>query len=85
MADLEVSVKNRVGLLTLNRPDKLNALTRQMGDIGVATLQEWKNDPDVGAVVLTGAGRGFCAGGDVSAMHKGTEIGGARLDPGRQD
>lgn len=76
MADLEVSVKNRVGLLTLNRPDKLNALTRQMGDIGLATLQEWKNDPDVGAVVLTGAGRGFCAGGDVSAMHKGTEIGG---------
>ena len=76
MADLEVGVKNRVGILTLNRPDKLNALTREMGEIGVATLQEWMHDPDVGAVVLTGAGRGFCAGGDVSAMHKGTEIGG---------
>ncbi len=76
MADLEVAVKNRVGIMTLNRPDKLNALTRSMGEIGVTTLQEWMNDPAVGAVVLTGAGRGFCAGGDVSAMHSGTEIGG---------
>lgn len=75
MVALEVRVKNRVGFLTLNRPDKLNALTRQMGDIGVATLQEWMHDPDIGAAVLTGAGRGFCAGGDVSAMYKGAEIG----------
>ena len=65
MADLEFAVKNRVGIMTLNRPDKLNALTRSMGEIGVTTLQEWMNDPAVGAVVLTGAGRGFCAGGDV--------------------
>lgn len=76
MPDLEVTVKNRVGIMTLNRPDKLNALTRSMGEIGVATLHKWMNDPEVGAVVLTGAGRGFCAGGDVSAMHTGTEIGG---------
>ncbi len=75
MADLNVEVKNRVGILTLNRPDKLNALTREMGSTAVATLREMAEDPDIGAIVLTGAGRGFCAGGDVSAMQKGEEIG----------
>ncbi len=75
MAELNVEVKNRVGILTLNRPDKLNALTRDMGRTAVATLREMAEDPDIGAIVLTGAGRGFCAGGDVSAMQKGEEIG----------
>ncbi len=74
MEELKVEIKNRVGILTLNRPDKLNALTPAMGDIAVATLREWAHSPEVGAVVLTGAGRGFCAGGDVAAMQKGDEI-----------
>lgn len=75
MADLLVEVKNRVGILTLNRPDKLNALTPAMGTAAVAALREMAADPDVGAVILTGAGRGFCAGGDVSAMRRGEEMG----------
>ena len=62
MAELNVEVKNRVGILTLNRPDKLNALTRDMGRTAVATLREMAENPDIGAIVLTGAGRGFCAG-----------------------
>jgi len=74
MAELLVEVKNRVGILTLNRPDKLNALTPAMGKAAVAALHEMASNPDVGAVVLTGAGRGFCAGGDVSAMQRGDEI-----------
>ena len=75
MSDLLVEVKNRVGILTLNRPDKLNALTKAMNQTAVNTLRDMSEDPDVGAVVLTGSGRGFCAGGDVSAMQKGEEIG----------
>ncbi|MBM4255277.1 MAG: enoyl-CoA hydratase [Deltaproteobacteria bacterium] len=82
MDELKVEVRNRVGILTLNRPDKLNALTRTMGDSAVVTLKEWAESPDVGAVIVTGAGRGFCAGGDVSAMDRGTEMGvkGATLE-----
>ena len=75
MEELKIEVKNRVGILTMNRPDKLNALTGNMGSAAVATLKEWATSEKVGAVVLTGAGRGFCAGGDVSAMDRGDEIG----------
>jgi len=75
VAELQVEVKNRVGILTMNRPEKLNALTLQMGTAAMAALKEMADNPDVGAVVLTGAGRGFCAGGDVSAMRSGDEIG----------
>jgi 2-(1,2-epoxy-1,2-dihydrophenyl)acetyl-CoA isomerase len=72
--ELKVEVKNRVGILTMNRPEKLNALTSQMGEAAVTALKEMADNPEVGAVVLTGAGRGFCAGGDVSAMRSGDEI-----------
>jgi 2-(1,2-epoxy-1,2-dihydrophenyl)acetyl-CoA isomerase len=72
--DLQVAVKNRVGILTMNRPEKLNALTLQMGQAAVAALKEMAGNPDIGAIVLTGAGRGFCAGGDVSAMRSRNEI-----------
>ncbi|HKI99974.1 MAG TPA: enoyl-CoA hydratase [bacterium] len=74
--DLKVEVKNRVGILTMNRPDKLNALTTEMNDAAVQALEAFAANGDVGCVVLTGEGRGFCAGGDVSAMHAGVEIGG---------
>jgi 2-(1,2-epoxy-1,2-dihydrophenyl)acetyl-CoA isomerase len=65
---LRVEVSNRVGVLTLNRPDKLNALSDGMIRSAIATLERWATDPDVGCVVVTGEGRAFCAGGDVSAM-----------------
>ena len=54
--------------LTLNRPERLNALTPGMTDALLAALRRAAIDPAVRAVVLTGAGRGFCAGGDVKAM-----------------
>ena len=54
--------------ITLNRPDKLNALTNTMiTDLRVA-LEQASVDDQVRVVVLTGAGRGFCAGGDVESM-----------------
>lgn len=72
--DLKVDVRNRVGILTMNRPDKLNALTVEMNVAAEEALCRFADDPEVGCVVLTGEGRGFCAGGDVSAMHAGKEI-----------
>jgi 2-(1,2-epoxy-1,2-dihydrophenyl)acetyl-CoA isomerase len=80
-ADLKVEVRNRVGILTLNRPDKLNALTTEMNEAAVEALERFGADPQVGCVVLTGEGRGFCAGGDVSAMHAGVEIAGKGSSP----
>src|SRR5213594_822745 len=66
--DLQFAVEDRVAILTMNRPDKLNALSDAMIDAAVAHLRRCATDPEVGAVLLTGAGRAFCAGGDVSAM-----------------
>jgi len=50
--------------LTLNRPDALNAFTFEMYEALIAALQSLRHDPDVRVIVLTGAGRGFCAGHD---------------------
>ncbi len=54
--------------LTLNRPERLNALTVPMTEALLDALRRAAVDPAVRAVLLTGAGRGFCAGGDVKAM-----------------
>ena len=66
-----VEVKDKVGYITLNRPDKLNALNAEMVAGMKAALTDWAMDPEIGCVVLTGEGRAFCAGGDVSAMAAG--------------
>jgi 2-(1,2-epoxy-1,2-dihydrophenyl)acetyl-CoA isomerase len=66
--DLVFQLDDRVATLTLNRPERLNALSDAMIDGAIAALRRCATDPDVGAVVVTGAGRAFCAGGDVSAM-----------------
>ncbi|HWI29382.1 MAG TPA: enoyl-CoA hydratase [Stellaceae bacterium] len=54
--------------LTMNRPDRLNALNRDMLEALSAAITRAAGDRTVGVIVLTGAGRGFCAGGDVKAM-----------------
>ncbi|WP_054030561.1 enoyl-CoA hydratase/isomerase family protein [Desulfatitalea tepidiphila] len=63
-------VNERVATLTLNQPQKLNALSPQMEFQAIEVLKKWSVDPNVGAVVVTGAGRGFCVGGDISKMGK---------------
>ena len=62
--ELLVEIRNRVAILTMNRPDVLNALTAEMSRAATAALEEATQNPDVGCVLLTGAGRGFSAGGD---------------------
>ncbi len=76
MADLLTELKDRVLYLTLNRPDKLNAMSAEMMGGLVDQLTRAATNPDVGAVVVTGAGRGFCAGGDITAMRDRNEGGG---------
>src|SRR2546429_3971456 len=72
--DLLESVKDGVAVLTLNRPDRLNAMSGPMLDALLEALPRLAADASVGVVVLTGAGRGFCAGGDVKAMAEGREF-----------
>src|SRR5438876_6849022 len=78
--ELLESIKDGVALLTMNRPDRLNALSNPMLDALLEALPRLANDPNVGVVVLTGAGRGFCAGGDVKAMAEGREMAGETLE-----
>jgi len=63
--------------LTMNRPDRLNALNNELSTALNEALIRIANDPAVHVVVLTGAGRAFCAGGDLGAIGKGRERGDA--------
>src|SRR5215469_5637765 len=65
---------------TLNRPDRLNALTSEMGAALLAALDEAERDPLCRAILLTGAGRGFCAGQDLTEVMP-TEAGPPDLGP----
>ena len=66
--------RENVALITLNRPEKLNAWTPSMAAEQAHAIQAANDDPDIGAIVMTGAGRGFCGGADMS------ETFGKRLD-----
>ena len=61
------SVEEGIATITLNRPDKLNAFTGKMAQELIAAFDATDADDAVGAVIVTGAGRGFCAGADLSA------------------
>jgi 2-(1,2-epoxy-1,2-dihydrophenyl)acetyl-CoA isomerase len=58
--------------LTLNRPERLNALATPITEGLLEALPRLAKDPDVGVIILTGAGRAFCAGGDVKSMAEGS-------------
>ena len=70
--ELLETVTDRVAMLTLNRPDRLNALSTPIIDGLLEALPRLAADPGIAVVVLTGAGRGFCAGGDVKSMAEGS-------------
>jgi 2-(1,2-epoxy-1,2-dihydrophenyl)acetyl-CoA isomerase len=66
---IAVSIDGDVITITLQRPDKLNALTGAMSDELVEAFTRVRDDPTVRAVVVTGAGRGFCAGQDLTEFE----------------
>lgn len=76
---IEVRREGAVALLTLNRPERLNAWTPRMSVELAHAIEAANADPEVGAIVLTGAGRGFCAGADMQDTFR-TRLDGA--DPG---
>src|SRR4029453_12779399 len=83
--DLLESVKDGVATLTLNPPHRPNAMSAEMLVAMLEALPRLADDADVGVIVVTGAGRGFCAGGDVKAMAEGREFGGTTLEEKAQE
>lgn len=82
MTDQIISrVTGRLGHITLNRPKALNALTYDMCEEITQLLNLWETDPNIGAVVIDGAGeRAFCAGGDVILLHDSGKAGDDRAE-----
>ena len=89
MTEVLYDVRNRVALITLNRPEKLNAWTPAMSAGYREALDNATADPDVRAVVLTGAGRGFCAGADLELLgglaETGARVGGGDAEPAQME
>ena len=85
-ADMLFELSGHIATITLNRPDRMNAISGPMLDSFSRALRDCDADHDVRVIVITGAGRGFCAGLDLKDFTAGTGIGsnnggsGARFD-----
>ncbi|HXJ33645.1 MAG TPA: enoyl-CoA hydratase/isomerase family protein [Candidatus Eisenbacteria bacterium] len=77
MPDLLVEKREHTTLVTLNRPERLNAITFAMLEGLTQALKDAEADPDVRVIIVTGAGRGFCSGLDLKEAAEGRGIGGA--------
>ncbi|MGH7786931.1 MAG: enoyl-CoA hydratase/isomerase family protein [Candidatus Binatia bacterium] len=78
MADytaIQLTIENDVAWLTMNRPDARNAVTDEMREEMIAVLTDARTNPAIRAVVLTGAGKGFCSGADLSKRGSGGPTG----------
>lgn len=92
IAEVHTTVAGGIGLITLNRPKALNALSLAMVQALLATLQAWRDDPAVFAVAIRGSNKigrpgspeslfgGFCAGGDIRFFHQAALAGDPKLD-----
>ncbi|WP_066741111.1 enoyl-CoA hydratase/isomerase family protein [Cupriavidus sp. D384] len=67
---IQLEVRNGVAVLTLNRPEKRNAISDDMRTELIDALERVTADRKIRALVLTGSGKGFCAGGDVAGMQR---------------
>lgn len=71
MTDLLFSVENNIARITLNRPDSLNGFSEEMIDLWIEALETVRDSEEIRAVIVSGNGRCFCAGGDIKAMVAG--------------
>ena len=83
--ELLCSLDERVALITLNRPERKNALSDNLTPALRQTLFELNTNQEVGCIVITGAGNAFCAGGDVSGMGSGSNTETTKKPPTVQD
>jgi 2-(1,2-epoxy-1,2-dihydrophenyl)acetyl-CoA isomerase len=67
-------VKDGVGIITLNRPERHNAQSQPLERRYVDLLAQADRDPDVRVVVITGAGPAFCVGGDMDSLEQGVSL-----------
>lgn len=79
---VQMQVEDGVALLTLNRPDRLNAWTAEMEHAYFAMLEQCAGDEAVRVIVVTGAGRGFCAGADMQELQA---IGDGTMSPAAEE
>lgn len=76
-SNILLEVEDGIATITLNRPEKLNAYTTELGDEFCRAFRDFERDPKVRAIVMTGAGRAFCAGVDLehlAAHSKGQNV-----------
>ena len=80
-------VRGRVGIITMNVPQKLNPMSSTMTREMSEQMSAWNDDPNVGAMVITGAGRGYSSGADISSFEQTVAQGGRKGDspPIRED
>jgi enoyl-CoA hydratase len=81
--ELLCEIRDRVALITLNRPEARNALSDHLTPALRRMIQQCGDDPKVGALLITGAGTAFCAGGDVKGMAAGSLAGAEKKGKGR--
>jgi len=81
--DVLYSVKDRVATVTMNRPDRLNAYNDRLASGIRLAIADATRDPNVRVIVLTGAGRGFCAGADMQVLQAVDTTGGSQRQPSR--
>lgn len=70
---IDITLQDGVATLALNRPDKLNAMNDALRAEFIAAMEWAEGEPDVRALILTGRGRAFCAGGDIAGMKRRLE------------
>lgn len=69
-----VEINEGVGVVTLNRPERMNAMTLTMGEELLQAFTQMRSDSEVKVVMITGAGRGFCAGADTDTLSHETRL-----------
>ena len=77
--EIKYDVADKIATITLNRPEKLNAFTGVMMAELIEAFGKADADDNVRVVIVTGAGRGFCAGGDIRAIHRSVLAGDGRV------